>query len=170
MQGPGEEEAKAVERYGSLGLTQQRGKWNQVKTTGKQQRRKIGRSCRETLEEGRKISRRDKDGAWRIEQLITRLQKSVSTEIIGKGWVRFGTDPLQMGKTEGKASGATLEGGGSHLNTKTRNAKEKILSLLCHPSLRLVSLGPATHFHWMWLLSADNGDWVTSRALSSSDH
>lgn len=83
--------------------------------------------------------------------LITGPQKSVSIEIIGKGWVMFGTGPVQMGKTEEKASGATLEGGGSHLNTKTRNAKEKILSILCHPSLGLVSLGPATHFHWTWL-------------------
>lgn len=75
-----------------------------------------------------------------------------------------------MGKTEEKASGATLEGGGSYLNTKTRNAKEKILSVLCHPSLGLVNLGSATHFHWMWLESADNGDCVTSNALSSSDN
>lgn len=55
------EEARAVERCGSLGLAQQRRKWNQVKVVGKQQRRKIGRSC--ALGERRKISHRDKDKA-----------------------------------------------------------------------------------------------------------
>lgn len=43
----------------------------------------------------------------------------------------LGNEPVQMGKTEEKASGAPLEGGGSHLNTKTRNAKEK--EWVCYP-------------------------------------
>lgn len=56
---------------------------------------------------------------------------SFHRSIIGKGWVMLGTEPVQLGKTEEKASGAPLEGGGSHLNTKTRNAKEK--EWVCYP-------------------------------------
>lgn len=62
---------------------------------------------------------------------------SFHRSLIGKGWVRFRTEHIQMGKSTEKESYRSYYrgGGGSRLNLKTRNTKKRsehfILNLCC---------------------------------------